>query len=68
MVDNFPAVFDFNQLFLKLNRSSVTNCQFSAIIGVTAKGDFTHVYMWTRELIASYRWTRGVWEITGRTL
>ena len=34
MIGYFPAVLNFNQLFLKLNRfiDSVTNCQFSPII------------------------------------
>ena len=34
MIGNFPAVLNFNQLFLKLNRLFVTNCRFSPIIGV----------------------------------
>ena len=32
MVGTFPAVLNFDRLFLKLNRLSVTNCRFSPII------------------------------------
>ena len=32
-IDNFAAVLNFNRLFLKLNRLSVTNCWFSPTIG-----------------------------------
>ena len=34
MIGNFPAVFNFNRLFLKLNQFIVTNCRFSPIIAV----------------------------------
>ena len=32
MIGNFPAVLNFNRLFLKLTGSYVTNCWFSPII------------------------------------
>ena len=35
MIGNFPAVFNFNRLFLKLNRFIVTNCRLSPIMGYT---------------------------------
>ena len=34
MIGNFPAVLNFNWLFLKLNSSFVTNCRFALIIDV----------------------------------
>ena len=32
MIGNFPAVFNFNRLFLKLNRF-IRNCRFSLMRG-----------------------------------
>ena len=34
MIGEFPAISNFNRLFLTLNRFIVTNCRFSSIIGL----------------------------------
>ena len=58
MIGNFPAIFNFNRLFLNLNRFiSVPNYQFSPLI---AQESATTMIGENRQFI--YRWTGWGWE------